>query len=210
MIQILIADDHAIVRAGLRQIISENPDMAVSAEAGNGQELLELVRSNPPDVIVLDITMPGRDGLDALKQIKKDHPRLPVLVLSMHPEEHYAVRVLKAGASGYLSKESAPEELIRAILKIHKGRKYISASLAEKLADALEEDKHTPLHECLSDREFQVLCMIANGMPVKRIADALCLSIKTISTYRSRILDKMNQKSNADLTYYAIKNGLID
>ncbi|NWF52048.1 MAG: response regulator transcription factor [Nitrospirae bacterium] len=210
MIKILIADDHAVVREGLKQILSERPDMRVIAEASSGHEVLDLVDRNNFDVVVLDIAMPGRGGLDILKEIKNKKPRLPVLILSIYPEELYAVRVLKAGASGYITKESAPHELINAINHIARGKKYISPSLAEKLALDLEIATDRPLHNSLSDREFQVMCMIASGKTLKEIAQQLSLSIKTISTYRSRILEKMNMKSNAELTHYAIKKHLVD
>jgi len=210
MLRVLIADDHAVVRAGLKQIISDTKDMVVAAEASNGQEVLECVWRDDFDVIVLDIKMPGRNGLDVLRQLKTERPKLPVLILSMHPEEQYAVRVLKAGASGYLTKESAPEELLTAIRRVSRSRKHVSASLAERLAFALEIDSEKPLHETLSDREYQVMCMIAKGKTVTQIADELSLSVKTISTYRSRILEKMNMKNNSELTHYAIKHGLVD
>ncbi len=210
MIRILIADDHAIVREGLKQILSESPDMRVVAEASTGREVLENISNNDFDIVILDIGMPGRGGLDILKEVKSQNPKLPVLILSMYPEEQYAVRVLKSGASGYLTKESAPGELIKAIRQISQGKKYISASLAEKLAVDLEMSPDKPPHEILSDREYQVMCMIASGKTLKEIADGLSLSIKTISTYRSRILEKMNMKTNAELTHYAIKNRLVD
>jgi two-component system, NarL family, invasion response regulator UvrY len=210
MIRILIADDHMIVREGIKQIISEIPDMTVADEARTGHEALNKALTNDYDVVVLDITMPGVNGLDVMKQIKTQKPHLPVLVLSVHPEEQYALRVLKAGASGYLTKESASDELIAAIRKISSGRKYITSSLAEKLAFDLESDTDKPRHESLSDREFQVLCMIASGKTVKEIAEDLFLSEKTISTYRSRILEKMKMKNNAELTYYAVKHGLVE
>ena len=210
MIKILIADDHPVVRKGLKDIIQATPDMTVSGEASDGQEVLENVRKIDFDVVVLDIAMPGRSGLDILKELKSGKPELPVLILSIHPEEQYAVRVLKAGASGYLTKDSAPDELITAILKVSRGKKYISASLAEKLAYDLEIGAEKPLHETLSDREYEVMCMIASGKTVKEIAEELYLSVKTISTYRSRILEKMKMKSSAELTHYAIKQGLVD
>jgi len=210
MIKILIADDHAIVREGLKQILSESPDLVVAAEACSGQEVLEKISKNDLDLVVLDIAMPGRGGLDILKEIKTQKPRLPVLMLSMYPEEQYAIRVLKAGASGYLTKESAPDELVKAIRQISQGKKYISPSLAEKLAIDLELSPDKLPHEILSDREYQVMCMIASGKTLKEIADGLSLSIKTISTYRSRILEKMNMKTNAELTHYAIKSNLVD
>ena len=208
--KILIADDHAVVREGLKQILSESSEMVVTAEASTGPEVLEEIGKDDFDLVVLDIAMPGRGGLDILKEIKNKKPRLPVLILSMYPEEQYAVRVLKAGASGYMTKESAPHELVKAIQQISKGKKYVSPSLAEKLALDLEITTGRPLHESLSDREYQVMCMIASGKTLKEIAEQLSLSIKTISTYRSRILEKMNMKSNAELTHHAIKNRLVD
>ncbi len=210
MIKIFIADDHAIVREGLKQIVAETTDMAVTDEADTGHEVLEKVSENDYDVLVLDITMPGLNGLDALKQLRTQRPDLPVLVLSIHPEEQYAVRVLRAGASGYLTKESAPDELISAIRKVSMGGKYVTPSLAEKLAADLVADGKKPLHETLSDREYQVLCMIASGKTVTEIAEELFLSEKTISTYRSRILEKMKMKTNAELIHYAIRHGLVE
>ncbi len=210
MLKILIADDHAIVRQGLKQIVTETRDMMVAGEASNGQELLNKIKDDDYDVVVLDITMPGRNGMDVLRQLRRDRPRLPVLMLSIHPEEQYALRALRAGASGYLTKESAPDELVVAIRKVSRGGKYISSSLAEKLAFELEVGREQALHETLSDREHQVLCMIASGKTVMEIAQELALSEKTISTYRSRVLEKMKMKNNAELTYYAIKNQLVD
>jgi two-component system invasion response regulator UvrY len=210
MIKILIADDHTIVREGLKQIVAETADMMVADEASSGHEVLDKVWNNEYDVVVLDISMPGRDGVDILKQLKSKKPHLPVLVLSMHPEEQYAVRVLKAGAAGYLTKESAPDELITAIRRVSRGRKYVSSFLAEKLAFDLERDTQKPLHETLSDREYQVMCMIASGKRAKEIAEELYLSVKTVSTYRSRILEKMKMKNNAELMHYAIKHELVE
>jgi len=209
MIKILIADDHTIVREGLKQILSDISDMQVTDEATNSSETLSKIRGGGFDVVLLDISMPGKSGLETLKEIKIENQSIPVLILTMHPEEQYALRVLKAGASGYLTKESPPDELITAIRKVIKGGKYISSSLAEKLAFRLEADTEKPLHETLSDREYQVLCKIASGNTLSEIADAMFLSVKTISTYRSRILEKMDMKSNAELTYYAIKNKLV-
>jgi two-component system invasion response regulator UvrY len=210
MLKILIADDHAIVRQGLKQIVTETGDMTVAGEASNGQELLSKIKEGEYDVVVLDITMPVIDGMDVLRQLRSERPRLPVLMLSIHPEEQYALRALRAGASGYLTKESAPDELVVAIRKVSSGGKYISASLAEKLAFELEVGRDQALHETLSDREYQVLCLIASGKTVMEIAQELSLSEKTVSTYRSRILEKMNMKNNAELTYYAIKNQLVE
>ncbi len=209
MIKILVADDHTIVREGLKQIVGEVDDMAVADEAGNGQEALSKIREGEYDVVLLDISMPGRSGLEILKDIRAERPKLPVLILSMHSEEQYAIRALRAGASGYLTKASAPDELIGAIRKVSRGRKYVTASLAEKLALELDADTRKPPHETLSDREYQVMLMLAAGKSVTEIADELCLSVKTISTYRSRILEKMNMKKNAELTLYAVQNHLV-
>ncbi|MCK8603649.1 response regulator [Desulfoferrobacter suflitae] len=210
MLRLLVADDHAIVRQGLKMILSEEFSPLVFGEARNGQELLAQLGKGQWDIVVLDITMPGRSGLDVLKEVKQQYPKLPILVLSMHPEDQFAVRVLKAGASGYLTKENVPEEVVKAIRKVIGGGRYVSASLAEKLAFDLRSDAERPLHEALSDREYQVMCMIASGKTVKEIAEQLVLSIKTISTYRVRILEKLNMRTNAELTHYAVKNRLVD
>ena len=210
MINILIADDHSIVRAGLKQIIAEISDMTVVDEAGNGSEVLDKIRMNDYSVVVLDIAMPGKSGLEALKEIKSERPGLPVLMLSMYPEDQYAIRVFRSGAAGYLTKESAPAELVTAIRTVAGGKKYISPSVAERLVFNLDSEGEKELHELLSDREFQVLRMIASGKAVSDIADELSLSVKTISTYRSRILEKMKLKNSAELTTYAIQNHLID
>jgi len=208
-IRILIADDHPIVRAGFKLVISDTQDMTVADEAGNGQEVLNLIRKKDYDIVLLDISMPGRNGLEVLKDLKAEKPKMPVMILSIYPEEQYAVRALRAGASGYMTKASAPNELIAAIRKISQGGKYISASLAEKLTEYLDEDANKPLHEKLSDREYQVMLLIASGKTVSDIADELCLSVKTISTYRSHIIDKMRLKNNAEITLYAVQNNLI-
>lgn len=209
MKRVLIADDHAIVRRGLSQIVSETADLEVAAEASNGAEVLSLVESQPFDAVLLDINMPGMDGLDTLKQLQSIKPELPVLVLSMHAEEEYAVRVLKAGASGYMNKDSAPDELVAALRKISSGGRYMTEGVAESLFTHLQAGTEGPLHASLSDREFQVLCLISSGNTVSEIAEQLSLSVKTISTYRARILDKMSMKNNAELTHYAIKNNLV-
>jgi DNA-binding NarL/FixJ family response regulator len=210
MIKLLIADDHAIFREGLKHILAECSDVTVAAEASNGPAVLEKIWTDKYDMVLLDISMPGMSGLEVLKQLKIEKPKLPVLVLSMHPEEQYAVRILRAGASGYLTKESAPDELITAIRKISQGRKYITSSLAERLAVEMETASEKPLHEILSDREYQVLRMIAAGRTIKQIAEDLSLSIKTVSTYRTRIMQKMNMKTNAELMHYAINQQLLD
>lgn len=210
MIKILIADDHTIFREGLKHILTEYSDLIVTDEARNGQEVLEKVWSNEYDIVLLDISMPGMNGLEVLKRLRKEKPKLSVLVLSMHPEEQYAVRVLKSGASGYLTKESATDELITAIRKISQGRKYITSSLAERLALGLETDAEKPPHETLSDREYQVLLMIASGKTITQIAKELFLSVKTVSSHRSHILEKMEMKTNAELTHYVIKHNLLD
>jgi two-component system invasion response regulator UvrY len=210
MIKVLIADDHAIVRKGLKQILEETPDLMVAGEADNGREILSMIRKEEFDVIVLDISLPGKSGLDILKDIKNEHPNLPVLVLSMHPEEQYAIRVLKAGAKAYLTKESAPDELITALRKVSRGGKYITSSLAERLAGNLEQNMSQPLHNMLSDREYTVMCLIASGKTISEIAEELCLSPKTISTYRTRLLKKMHMKTNAEVMHYAMEHSLVD
>jgi len=210
MIRVVVVDDHAVVREGLKRIISESPGMVVTAEAGDGHEAIRIIQREPCDVVLLDITMPNKSGLDVLKQLHAESPRLPVLVLSMHSEDQYAVRVLRAGAAGYLTKESAPAKLVQAIRKVVRGGKYVSATLAEKLVLGLDIDSSKAPHEILSDREYQVLCMIASGKTVTIVAEELSLSVKTISTYRVRVLEKLNMKNNAELTRYAIKEGLVD
>jgi two-component system, NarL family, invasion response regulator UvrY len=209
MIRILIVDDHAIVRRGLRQIVAEQPDMQVDGGAGDAHEAMEMLQREKWDVLVLDINMPGRGGLELLNEVKQHWPNLPVLILSMHPEDQFAKRVLKSGAAGYLAKDSAPLELVKAIRKVHGGGKYVSEAMAEKLALALHPDADRPLHELLSDREYQVLCRIASGETVSEIAADMMLSVKSISTYRTRILEKMKLRTSAELTHYAIKNGLV-
>jgi two-component system, NarL family, invasion response regulator UvrY len=210
MIKILIADDHPIVRQGFKQVLQDTADLVVADEAGNGQEVLGLVSKKDYDVILLDISMPGKNGLEVLKELKVLNPKIPVLILSIYPEEQYAIRALKAGASGYLTKASAPEELISAIRKVSRGGKFISSSLAEKIAYELDGDSGKAPHETLSDREYQILLMIASGKTVSDIAAEMCLSVKTVSTYRSRIIDKMKLKNNAELTTYAIRNKLVE
>lgn len=210
MMKILIIDDHEIVRQGLKRILVENPRISVTGEASNGADALEMIDRERYDVVVLDISLPGRNGLDVLKDIKTAHPSLPVLILSMYPEEQYAVRALKDGASGYVTKDTVHNDLIEAIAVVSAGRNYITPSLAEKLSHEIKPNADRPSHENLSDREFQVLCLIARGNTVKSIAEKLHLSVKTISTYRTRILEKMGLKTNAALTQYAFRHGLVD
>jgi DNA-binding NarL/FixJ family response regulator len=209
MIKVLIADDHPVVRQGLKQILEEQPDIVVTREAGNGQQAIDLAGKADCDVVLLDLDMPGKSGLDVLKVLKGSRPKLPVLILSVHPEEQFAVRVLSAGASGYLTKESAPEDLVKAVRRASEGRKYITSTLSESLASELGTKHGDCSHTLLSDREFQVLQMIGSGKAVSMIADEMCLSVKTISTYRARILEKMELKTNAELMRYAILNKLV-
>lgn len=209
MLRILLADDHAVVRRGVKQIIAEAFAQAAFGEAQNVTELLKLIGSERWDIVVLDLNMPDGSGLEALKQIKQAHPQLPVLILTMFPEDQYAMRTIRAGAAGYLNKESAPEELVQAIRKILRGGEYISAAVADELVLYTRHADDQPLHKHLSDREYQVLCLIASGKEVKEISSELALSAKTISTYRARLLEKMNMKTNAELTHYAIQNGLV-
>lgn len=210
MIHVLIADDHAIVRQGLKQILSETDDLVVAGEADDGAEALQLARNQQWDVFLLDVSMPNRNGIDTLKQLKKEFPKLPVLILSMHPEEQYAVRALKAGASGYLTKQSAPEQLVTAIRKVAGGKKYVSPAVAEQLADAIAGDGEQPLHELLSDREYEVLKLIAAGRTLTQIAEELNLAVATISTFRARIIEKTGLKSNAEMIRYGLEHGLVE
>lgn len=210
MIRILIADDHAIVREGLKQIVAEESDMKVSGEVSSAEELIEKIESEKYDIVILDINMPGRSGLDALKDLKKIKPDLPVLILSMFSEDQYGLRAIKAGASGYLKKVSAPTEMVAAIRKIVGGGKYINQPLAEKLAEDIGERSKSVLHEKLSDREYQIMCLIAAGKTTEEIANDLSISNQTVYTYRNRILEKMNMKSNVELTQYVIRNKLIE
>jgi DNA-binding NarL/FixJ family response regulator len=209
MIRLCIADDHPVVRAGLRQIIEDEPGMEVVGEAADGNQLLATIGRMPADVLLLDVSMPGPGFLEVLKALKQAQPRLPVLVLSVHPEDQYAVRALRSGAAGYLTKDHSPEELVAAIRKVHRGGKYVSASLAERLAVGLEIGAEGWPHEKLSDREYDVLCQLGSGRTVKEISEQLGLSPKTVSTYRSRILEKMKLAGNADLVRYASQHGLI-
>jgi two-component system invasion response regulator UvrY len=210
IIKIIIADDHAIVREGLKQILADSKDIVVTGDAENGVDAIKLVRKNECDVMLLDISMPDRSGIEVLKQIKKESPKLAVLMLSMHREDQYAVRSLKAGAAGYMNKQSAPNELVDAIRLVAAGKKYISPALAQELANQVGDDREVPLHETLSDREYQTFIMIASGKTVSDIAEELSLSVKTISMYRSRLLQKMKLRNNAELTHYAIKNELVE
>ena len=208
MFRILIADDHSIVRKGVRQILSEGfPDAEID-EVADAESLIKKVIDKDWDVVLSDLSMPGRSGLDALPQIKQINPKLPVLIMSIHSEEHYAIRVLKAGASGYLSKDLAPEELVGAIKRVISGKRYITAAVAEKLANIIDNDDNKALHENLSDREFAVFKLLAVGKSLTEIAESMFLSITTVSTYRSRILVKMNMKSNAEITLYTIENNI--
>ncbi len=210
MKKVLVADDHTVVREGIKRIIEETSDMVVAGEAVNGWEVLDKARSGDYDVVVLDISMPGKNGMEILKELKRERPGVPVLILSMHPEEQYALRALRAGASGYVTKESAPDELIAALEKVLRGSKYITSALAERLVLDIGVGSEESLHEKLSDRELQVLCLLAEGKTINQIGQELCLSAKTISTYRSRIMQKMAMKTNAQLIRYAIKHGLVD
>jgi two-component system invasion response regulator UvrY len=208
-LRVLIADDHAIVREGLKQILADTGDIVVAGDAGNGADAIKLARASDFDVLLLDISMPDRNGIDILKQVRQEFPRMAVLMLSMHREDQYAIRSLKAGAAGYLNKQSAPDELVTAIRTVSQGRKYISPALAQQLANQIGDDREVPPHETLSDREYQTLMMIASGKTVSEIAADLVLSVKTISMYRSRLLQKMKLRHNAELTHYAIKNNLV-
>lgn len=209
MKRILIADDHTVVRKGLRQILAEEFFDAHIEEVPDADELIKKVIKEKWDVVISDLTMPGKSGLEALSEIKQIFPELPVLILSIHPEEQYAIRALKAGAAGYLSKDTAPDELVNAVHRVLQGKKFITVSIAEKIADSFNIDTEKMLHERLSDRELNVFKMLASGKSITDIAEALSLSITTVSTYRSRIMSKMNMKSNANLTLYAIEHGLL-
>lgn len=209
MIKVLLADDHALLRGSLKQLLDDTGFVQVVAQAGEYSEIMKAMTTHPVDVAILDISMPGKNGVDIVKILKDKYPALKILMLSMHPEDQYAVRCLKAGASGYLTKNTAPEKLVDAIQVIAAGRKYITAELAESLASHLTEDSEKPLHATLSDREFQTIRMIASGKKLSEIADELSLSPKTVSVYRARILEKMRMKTNGELTRYALENGLI-
>lgn len=210
MINVLIADDHALIREGLKKILNGEPDMTVVGEANNVVELVTQLKRLAVNIILLDITMPGESGLDALKELRQKYPHVPVLILSFHPEHRFAVRALKAGAAGYLTKESAAEEVAQAIRKVVGGGKYVSASLAEQLATELDNASGKPLHETLSDREFQVMRLIAAGKKSSEIAEELAVSVNTINTYRMRIFEKMKMQSNVELARYAVEHGLIE
>jgi len=209
-VRVLIADDHAVVRQGIRQILSDAPEVRIVAEASTGAEALELMRESDVDLVILDLSMPGLNGLDVVRQLRHDSPAVRILVLSVHPEEQYAVRVMKAGASGYLTKDSAPEQLISALRYIAGGHKYVTATLAERLATELESGSDKLPHETLSDREYQVMLLLAEGLRVQDIAEKLTLSAKTVSTYRTRLLQKMNMRSSTEIVRYALRHGLIN
>ena len=209
MIRVAIADDHALVRRGLADLLSDTPDLDITGEAGSGDETLALLRRQPVDVLVLDLNMPAPSGLDLIKSIRAEFEHLPVLVLSAHPEDQYAVRVVRAGAAGYLTKEAAESDLVAAVRRVAEGQRYLTPVLAEALLDALDTDGAAP-HTVLSDREYQVLRLIASGKPVGAVAEELSLSVKTVSTYRTRLLKKMGMANNAELTRYALEQGLVD
>ena len=209
MIRVAIADDHALVRRGLADLLSDTPDLDITGEAGSGDETLALLRRQPVDVLVLDLNMPAPSGLDLIKSIRAEFEHLPVLVLSAHPEDQYAVRVVRAGAAGYLTKEAAESDLVAAVRRVAEGQRYLTPVLAEALLDALDTDGAAP-HTALSDREYQVLRLIASGKPVGAVAEELALSVKTVSTYRTRLLKKMGMANNAELTRYALEQGLVN
>ena len=210
MINIVIVDDHAILRRGLSQIIGESGDMKVVGEAETSAEAMRLLRETPCDVMLLDITLPDRNGIETLKLVRKEHPKLQVLMLSMHPENQYALRALKAGAAGYLTKQSAAAQLVSAIRQVNSGRKYVTPAVAEELANSFDRDNERPAHELLSMREYQTMCMIASGKSLTEMAAQMSLSVKTVSVYRARVLEKMHLKNNAEITHYAIKNQLVE
>ena len=209
MIKVVIVDDHAILRRGLTQIIAESDDMEVVAEADSSAAAMRLLREHPCNVLLLDVTLPDRNGVETLKLVRKEFPKMQVLMLSMHPENQYAVRALKAGAAGYLTKQSAPAQLVSAIRQVHQGRKYVTPAVAEELAQNVDRDADQPLHQALSNREYQTMCMIASGKSLTDIAHQMSLSVKTVSVYRARVLEKMRLKNNAELTHYAIRNQLV-
>jgi DNA-binding NarL/FixJ family response regulator len=210
MAKVLIADDHALVRAGLKQYLQDSGRFSTLSEASSGTQVLDMLRADNYDLLILDINMPDRGGLDILKHVRASYPEVRVLVVSGYPERQYAVNVLKAGASGYLPKDGSPDELLKAVGQVLSGRRYVSASLAELLVTELDTDHDRPLHAGLSEREFQIFCKLASGQSVSEIAGELSLSVKTVSTYRTRVLEKMAFKSNADITSYALRNGLMN
>jgi two-component system, NarL family, invasion response regulator UvrY len=210
MVRVVIVDDHAILRRGLSQIIDECQSMSMVGEAENSAQALQLLRKTPCEVVVLDISLPDRNGIETLKLIRKEFPKLKVLMLSMHPEEQYALRALRAGASGYLNKQSAPAQLLSAIDSVSRGRKYVTPAVAEELANSVGDDTTEAPHQKLSMREYQTLCLIASGKSLTEIGRQMAISIKTVSVYRSRVLEKMRMKHNAELTHYAIKNNIVE
>ncbi|BBE49947.1 Response regulator UvrY [Ferriphaselus amnicola] len=209
-VKILVVDDHAILRKGLKQILDDTPDLRVTGEAGSGMEAIQQVQSEEFDMVLLDISMPDKHGIDVLKQIKQIHPNLPVLMLSMHAEDQYALRSIKTGAAGYLNKQSAPAQLVTAIRQVASGKKYISSELAEQLAEGLTQGYQELLHQKLSNREYQTLCLMASGKTLTEIGEAMSLSVKTVSVYRARLLEKMNLRNNAEAIHYAISNHLLE
>lgn len=210
MIKVLVADDHALIRKGLKQILDDTEDMRVTGEAESGMQTLRMLQEGDYDLVLLDISLPDKNGVEVLKQIRLNHPQLPVLMLSMHAEEQYAVRSMKSGASGYLNKQSAPAQLVTAIRQVASGKKYISGELAEQLANGLTEGYQELLHQTLSDREYQTLCLLASGKKLSEMAEIMSLSTKTVSVYRARLLDKMKLKTNAEAIQYAISNHLLE
>ena len=210
MIRVLIADDHAIVREGIKRTLADTPDIQVVGEAGDGQSLMALIGGNAADVVVLDLAMPGVPGLELLEDLRRRKPNLPILVLSMYPADQYAVRAIRAGASGYINKASPPSELVAALRSVASGRRYINSDVADSLASHVDVSSPRSLHEALSNREYEVMCLIAQGKSVSEIADALALSVKTVSTYRTRILEKLDLRHNAEITRYAMKHGLVE
>lgn len=210
MIRVLVVDDHAIIRKGLKQILDDTEDMRVTGEAESGMQAIQMARSDAFDLLLLDISLPDKHGVEVLKQLKITHPQLSILMLSMHAEEQYAVRAMKAGASGYLNKQSAPAQLVEAIRQVSRGKKYISSELAQQLAEGLSEGFHELLHQTLSNREYQTLCLLASGKKLSEMAEIMSLSAKTVSVYRARLLDKMKLKTNAEAIQYAISNHLLD
>jgi len=210
MINVIVVDDHSIVRSGLKKILKEESDIEVIAEADGSVSLFHALKTKLPDIVLLDISMPGKSGLEIVKELKQEYPRVKTLILSMHPEDRFSVRAIKGGASGYVTKESAADELVKAIRQVYMGGKFITPLVAEKLADSFELESSKPAHERLSDREFQILTLIASGKKVKEIASDLCISPATVATYRARIMEKMDLDSNVELTGYVLRNNLIE